>query len=86
MNKSTKMILSLLGIGAVVVPAILLVVMTKNTATEPVPAGADRKINNSTIQDVLKKAPSPSPVIPSPLPSPTPTPTPKPIESSPSAQ
>lgn len=71
MHKGIKLILSLFGVSAIVVPAVLLVVLTKNAPqAEPV-SSAPRTINKKTVDDAVRKAPSPSPqfFLPSPKPS-----------------
>ena len=71
MNKGVKLILSLFGISAIIVPAVLLVFLTKNAPqTEPV-SSTPRTIDKKTVEDAVRKAPSPSPqlFLPSPRPS-----------------
>lgn len=67
MNKRTRLILSLVGISAVVVPAILLLVLSKNTKPEPQIANSKRAVDAQNIQKTANTVPSPS-IIPSPSP------------------
>lgn len=71
MTKSVKFILSILGVSAIIVPAILLVILTKNAPETQSVQSAPRTIDKKTIEDAVKKIPSPSPQIflPSPRPS-----------------
>ena len=69
MNKGTKFILSILGVAAIVVPAVLLIVLTKNAPKTPEISSAPRTIDKKTVEDAVKKIPSPSPIF---LPSPSP--------------
>lgn len=68
MNKQAKLILSLIGVSALVVPAVLLIVFTKNSPKEPDPQAGSRNIDATTIFEKVKKA------SPSPAQFPTPTP------------
>lgn len=71
MQKSVKLILSILGLSAIVVPTVLLIILTKNTPEAQPIQSAPRTIDKKTIDDAVKKAPSPSPqfFLPSPSPS-----------------
>lgn len=74
MNKKTKLILSIVGVSALVVPAVLLIVMTSRTQKLPDVSSGKREIDTKAIVDTLKK----SQPTPSPLPSPaTPSASPK---------
>jgi hypothetical protein len=84
MNKQTKLILSLIGIAALVVPAILLIVFTGKTQFEPEPDSGSRQIDSQTIKEAQEKVPQKSPQFPSPAPA-TPAGIPS-FEGSPSAQ
>lgn len=57
MNRKTKLALSILGIGAVVVPAILLVVATSKAPEESQISGGKRTIDAKSIEDAVKKTP-----------------------------
>lgn len=79
MKISTKFLLSILGVGAIVVPAILLIVLTKNSPQTENTQSAPRTIDKKTVDDAVKKIPSPSPIfiLPSPrVSSPSATPNP----------
>ena len=66
MNKRTRLILSLVGISAVIVPAILLFVLSKNTQPEPQIENGKRTVDSQNIGNTVSKVqPTPSP-IPSP--------------------
>ena len=65
MNK--KIILSLIGLAALVVPVVLLLVFTSNKDKQPDISSGERQINPKTVQEVVDKAPAPPPVV---LPSP----------------
>lgn len=82
MSNKTKMILTILGLGAIVIPAILLVVFSANKgapAQNSLPTGT-RQIDKNVIQRDVQPPPaapaSPSPIVtsPSPIISKTPTP------------
>lgn len=64
MNKKTKLILSIIGLGAVIVPAILLVVATSKTVETPSVPTEDRQINeeNITVQSPISSSASASPL------------------------
>ncbi len=67
MNKRTKLILSLVGVSAVVVPALLLLVLSKNTGQEPQVATSKRTVDAQNIEKsakatpLLQAVPTPSP-------------------------
>ncbi len=79
MNNKTKIILTALGLGAIIIPAILLVVFSSNkgSATQSnLPTGT-RQIDKSAIQNEVQPPVQVAPSTPSPLPvSPVPTPSP----------
>lgn len=92
MNNKTKMILTIIGLGAIVIPAILLVVFSGNKGVSTqngVPTGT-RQIDKNAIQKEVQPPPaqvspaSPSPVVASPSPSPVVKKTPTPNQSTPS--
>lgn len=90
MNKQAKIILSIVGIAAIVVPAILLMIFSGKTQKEPeIPQGA-RQLDAQTIKEAADKIPQKPPEFPSPSPAtPSAIPTPGGIEipaGSPSAQ
>ena len=69
MNKQTKLILSIIGASAVIVPVILLIVLTGgDNAIPPVPQ-ENRSINTQTIEEAVKKAPKKDTVFPNQSPS-----------------
>lgn len=67
MEKKSKLILSLVGLAALVVPTLLLVFFTSKVKNEP-PAASIRQINSEVINEAAKKLPVPnqSQVSPSP--------------------
>lgn len=74
MDKKTKLILSVIGVAAIVVPAILLLILSSKNAAVPSVSQEARQIDTQNVADTAAKSiPSPTPV---PSPSPTPTPTP----------
>lgn len=91
MNNKTKMILTILGLGAIVIPAILLVIFSGNKATpaqNSLPTGT-RQIDQGVIQKEAQPSPAQvAPASPSPVASPSPSPvvkkTPTPNQSTPS--
>ena len=72
MNKKTKIILSFVGICAVVVPALLLMFVSRTTQEAPIVDSGKRQIDQKNIEDIKNKSsaptnifvPSPSPEIP----------------------
>lgn len=85
MNKSVKIVLSIVGLAAVVVPAMLLIFLGGKTQPEPEVASNSRQIDQQTIKDATEKSSEKQSVFPSPSPA---TPSAKPFgtgESSPSA-
>jgi len=79
MNKTTKILLSLVGLGAIIVPAVLLVVLSPKINTSQSPASSNRSINSGTLQNIVNQSPQNNPVA-------MPTPTFQPIPASPSAR
>ena len=64
-----KIILSLMGLAALVVPVVLLAVFTGNSAKQPATSSEQRTIDPQTVKSVVNKFPSPEPVsVPSPSP------------------
>lgn len=71
MNKQTKLILSLIGVSALIVPAVLLIVFTNKNQQTPEVQSDSRQIDSESIKQTTKKA-APSPVeFPSPSPATT---------------
>ena len=68
MNKNTKIILSVLGIGAVVVPAIFLILFTKNSQVETNLPSENRTIDQKSIESAVDKIQPKEPQFPSPSP------------------
>ena len=68
MNRNTKIILSVLGIGAVVVPAIFLIFLTKNSPAEPNLPSGNRTIDEKSIESAVDKIQPKEPQFPSPSP------------------
>ena len=91
MSKQTKLILTVLGLAAIVVPVVLLLTLSsKPSPTVNIPSG-NRNIDTQNIQDITNEAPSPSPVpspvfVPSPSPATTSAPLNPPALPSPSAK
>lgn len=90
---SKKIILSILGLAALIIPVILLITLSDQAESEPNVNSEQRQINPTNVQNVVDKAPAaPAPVsLPSPTVSPSPTPSPDPsptssISPSPSTQ
>ena len=59
--KGTRLILSLIGIAAVIIPAILLVIFSAREKKQPNVSNSSRQINPSTVEDVVGKYPKPTP-------------------------
>lgn len=78
MSKKAKLIISTVGISAVVVPALLLIFLTGKTPLSAVTNSADnREIDTKALEDTVKNnkpTPSPAPVVASPSPTVTPVP------------
>ena len=68
MNKNTKIILSVLGIGAVVVPAVFLLFFTKNSQVETNLPSENRTIDQKSIESAVDKVQPKEPQFPSPSP------------------
>ena len=64
-----KIILSLIGLGALIIPVVLLIFFTNHNSKQPGTTSENRSINPETVQDVVRKIPTPAPII---LPSPSP--------------
>lgn len=73
MNKTTKILLSLVGLGAIIVPAVLLVVLSPKVNINQGSASANRSINSGAIENIVNQSPQNNPVI---LPTSTPQPIP----------
>lgn len=79
MPKRMKLILSFLGVCAVVVPAILLLVVSSATKKEPEVVTTKRSVDSQNIEKMAKTTPSPSlKVIATPVPA---SPSARPAES-----
>lgn len=79
MDKNKKILLSIVGVSAVIVPAILLVTLTSRPQSEPAVSSEGRPIDAQNLDEAKKALPSPSPVsLPSPSPSPSPDASPTP--------
>ena len=68
MNKNTKIILSILGIGAVVVPAIFLIFFAKTSPVETNLPSENRSIDQRSIDSAVDKIQPKEPQFPSPSP------------------
>ena len=77
MNKKTKIILSFVGICAVIVPALLLMFVSRSSEQAPAVDSGKRQIDQKNIEKIKNKpsnpntiivVPSPSPKIPTPVP------------------
>lgn len=80
-----KIILSIVGLAALVAPVVLLAVFTGNSTKQPSTSSEQRTIDPQAVKSVVNKFPSPEPVsVPSPSPA-TPSATFRP-EGSPSAR
>lgn len=71
MSKQTKIILSIIGAAAIIVPLILLITLSSKTKEAPPVSSDTRSIDAGNVEDAARRAiPSPSPQeIPSPSPS-----------------
>lgn len=78
MKLRTKIVLTLIGISAVLVPAVLLMFVSKNTQVAPQANDAPRQIDQVDSHDKKNSVPKSSPVL---IPSPSPTVTPTPVQS-----
>lgn len=59
--KRTRLILSVVGIAAVIIPAILLVVFSAKDKKQPNVSTSSRQINPSTVEEAVGKYPKPAP-------------------------
>lgn len=65
MSKKTKIILSIIGLSAVLIPAILLVVLTsRGPGKEPEVPTQKRQIDTEGIQDTVRKIPKKEVILP----------------------
>lgn len=58
-----KIIISLIGIAALVVPVILLIVFTGRPTKQPSVASGERSIDPKTVEDVVGKIVPPAPIV-----------------------
>lgn len=79
MNKTTKILISLVGLGAIIVPAVLLIVLTPKINTNQTPANSNRSINSGAIENIVGQSSQDNRL---PVVMPTPTFQPKPASSS----
>lgn len=63
MNKKTKIILSIIGISAVVIPAVLLMLVSQNTQVPPAANDAPRQIDQINVGEQKNTIPTPPPVL-----------------------
>ena len=84
MNKKTKFALTIIGISALIIPAVLLIIFTGKTQKEPDISSETRQINTEAIEEAVRKIEPKEPQFPSPSPA-TQSATPRVIEGSPSA-
>ncbi len=82
MTKKTKIVLSCVGIAAVVVPVALLLLMSASTKHIPDVSQGKRPIDTKSLQDTAKRTLPAGVILPSPSPSPTPSPSASPATSS----
>lgn len=66
MNKTTKIFLSILGLAAIIIPAILLIVFTSRGQKEPNISTGSRQIDQSAVESAANKYPKPIFASPSP--------------------
>lgn len=71
MNKKTKIILSIIGFAAVLVPAVLLMYVSQNTQVPPAANDAPRQIDQINVGDKQNNKSTPPPVLIPPPSSPT---------------
>ena len=69
MNKQTKLILSIIGASAIIIPLVLLIVLTRNTNTQPEIPSGKRTIDAENIEKAVERAPKKELVFPTPSPS-----------------
>lgn len=80
MSKKTKVVLSFVGVSAVVVPVLLLIFTASNTRAVPEVSQENRPVDTKSLEDTARRT------LPSGIPMPTPSPVPSPTEGSPGAQ
>lgn len=69
MNKRTKLILSVIGIGALVIPVVLLIFLTERGGQVSEISTARRQLNTQTVEEVAKRtAPASQTPVPTPAP------------------
>lgn len=61
MNKKTRLLLSVIGVSAVVVPAILLLVVSKSAKQEPQVTTGKRSVDTNSIERSAKTVATPKP-------------------------
>ena len=66
MNKTTKIFLSMLGLAAIIIPAVLLIVFTSRVQKQPDVSSGSRQIDQSAVESVASKYPKPVFASPSP--------------------
>lgn len=71
MNRKTKLALSLIGLGAVIVPAVLLIITTSRAPEEAPPSTSSRAIDSAAIEEAVKSVPRTQPEFFSPSPTAT---------------
>lgn len=62
MNKKTRLVLSIVGISAVLVPAILLFTLSKLSVQEPQVGTGKRSVDTASIERSVKAIPTPKPL------------------------
>lgn len=67
MNKQ-KIMISIIGLAALIIPVVLLIVFTNKNQSQPAESGGARNIDPNAVEEAKKKIPAPSPIIPSPSP------------------
>ena len=86
MDKRTKLILSVVGACAIIIPALLLIFLTPKTQEQPQVSSESRTLDQNTIEEVVKNASPKQPEFPSPSPATSSARPTRPVEGSPSAQ
>ena len=81
MDKRTKLILSAVGLAAIIVPALLLILLAGKDKSQPPTQSTSRPLDTKNIEEAVRKVPTPATVLPSPTPA---TESAAPKESSPS--
>lgn len=69
MNKRTKLILSVIGVGALVLPVVLLVLLTERGGQVPEISTERRQLDTQTVEEAAKRT---VPVTVTPVPTPAP--------------